>query len=245
MRARWGSLLTAALFSLCAPLPAAAAPTGSDPGIEGWEGWSDPVSCEGGLPFDPIAVFSGPADAERGSAAPERALASYLRNPELPWVARRDWRLIAKSGSAAEFVHGRLADGLEWMSFERRAGRWRQSGYARSCVPSVLVDGQRAITWSFDRRQPPPRPGARFVRLELDGSCGGDGGHQTKRAHVDFDQIGRRLLLRVWLDPLPPGPYPCAEVEREPPLKVRLPGRLGNRVLYDGGRFPPVPAGRA
>jgi hypothetical protein len=53
--------------------------------------------------------------------------------------------------------------------------------------------------------------------------------------------MGRKLVITMTLEPVSPGPHTCQEVV-EPPLTVRLPGRLGTRKLYDGGSFPPRPA---
>lgn len=47
--------------------------------------------------------------------------------------------------------------------------------------------------------------------------------------------------MSVWLDPVGPGYHTCEGVV-EPPLTVKLPGRLGNRLLYNGGTYPPARA---
>lgn len=44
--------------------------------------------------------------------------------------------------------------------------------------------------------------------------------------------------MTILLDPLPPGSYTCQGVI-EPPMHVRLPGRLGKRRLFDSGTYPP------
>ena len=44
--------------------------------------------------------------------------------------------------------------------------------------------------------------------------------------------------MTILLEPLPPGVYTCQGVI-EPPLIVRLPGRLGERTLFDAGTYPP------
>jgi hypothetical protein len=44
--------------------------------------------------------------------------------------------------------------------------------------------------------------------------------------------------MALWLRPLPPGGYTCVGLV-EPPLKIQLPGPLGDRELRDGGTYPP------
>jgi hypothetical protein len=56
-----------------------------------------------------------------------------------------------------------------------------------------------------------------------------------------FRQFGKRLVMIILLEPLSPGIYTCQGII-EPPLKVKLPARLGSRRLFDGGAFPPKPA---
>ena len=54
----------------------------------------------------------------------------------------------------------------------------------------------------------------------------------------EFRTQGGALLMTLWLRPLPPGNYTCPELI-EPPVEIRLPGRLGDRKLFDGGTYPP------
>jgi hypothetical protein len=56
-----------------------------------------------------------------------------------------------------------------------------------------------------------------------------------------FFELGRRLMMVMRLKPLPPGNYTCIGIF-EPPLRVALPKRLGNRTLFDGGVYPPTKA---
>jgi hypothetical protein len=65
--------------------------------------------------------------------------------------------------------------------------------------------------------------------------------HELERARARkpiFRRIGKRLLMTVLLEPLPPGLYTCQGVVN-PPMEVPLPGRLGKRRLYDGSTYPP------
>jgi hypothetical protein len=53
-----------------------------------------------------------------------------------------------------------------------------------------------------------------------------------------FFELGKRQMMVMRLKPLPPGKYTCEGIF-EPPLRVKLPKRLGDRVLFDGGLYPP------
>jgi hypothetical protein len=70
------------------------------------------------------------------------------------------------------------------------------------------------------------------------GPCSSGMGQNARARKPVFRQLGRRLLVTILLEPLPPGFHTCEGIV-EPPLRVRLPGRLGSRKLFDGGTFPP------
>ena len=77
------------------------------------------------------------------------------------------------------------------------------------------------------------------VRVKLTGGEGCNGGRSLNAAaEPEFRQVGKKLVLTVWVEPLPPGVYTCKKLV-EPPLTVRLPGPLGKRQLWDGSFYPP------
>ena len=101
-----------------------------------------------------------------------------------------------------------------------------------------MRDGGVAVRWDLAPGQGLTAR-AKRVHVMLRGSEGCDGGRSLNAsASPEFRQFGKKLVLTVWVDPLPPGVYTC-EKRREPPLAVKLPGRFGKRQLWDGSSYPP------
>ncbi len=210
-------------------------PQGPDPAVSEWPGWPHPVSC-GGLSFDPVAAFDGPTEAATGLGAAELALRAYLEaNPSIP---KHFWRLVITSETRAEFADGRLPQGPLWLSFELINGKWAPAGLPDYCVPRTVREGLVASAWTLAPGQR-LAPGTRRVRVELAGDgCTGGQSLDAMAQRPEFTEVGRKLAITIWLEPPPPGISNCRRLI-EPPLVVRLPGRLGHRRLYDGRTYPP------
>lgn len=208
-----------------------------------WTSWPYPTTC-GILPFDPVTVFSGPTDAELGTSSAETALREFLQRGDLPWVQQKYWRLLAEDSSRAEFAHGRLSAELEWLLFERVKGQWKWTSYSSNCKPTSIAGRGAVVNWTIaERGRYPLKPGTRRVHVGLSGGPCDGGRAENPHAHALFKTIQRKLLMTIWLDPVPPGNYTCPALI-EPPLVVRLPARLGSRTLYDGSTYPPIAAGK-
>jgi hypothetical protein len=231
--------LAAGIGSSVARTGSSGPPSGPDPAVVEWPAWPYETAC-GGQPFDPVAVFSGPTEAELGSGAPEAALREFLQKRPFPWTKPHFWRLVAASETTAEFVRGRLASQLEWVSFELKDGQWREGPYWSDCEPTSIAGNGPVVTWSLAPRKRPFPKWVRRVRVNLGpGQCSG-GLRQNPRARVTFKPLGKKLLMIVWLKPLPPGNYTCPGV-LEPPLMVRLPHKVRLSRLFDGATYPPTP----
>jgi hypothetical protein len=214
--------------------------------LDEWSHWPGRVSCD--IAFKPLVAFARPADAEKGKRGPEIALRKYLAKTKHyvePFPAH-EWRLLAESSRYAEFGRGKIASGsIEVMRFSRGAKGWHWVGYGSFCRPATLRHGREAITWTLARGQH-LGPSTRSVKVYL-----GPGGPCGSRRHLlerpRFRVENGALLMTLFLRPVPPLPpgvvEACGELI-EPPVKLKLPGKLGGRRLYDGGTFPPWPAGK-
>jgi hypothetical protein len=210
---------------------------GPDPAVTEWPEWPHRVSCYG-LSFDPVAAFSGRTNAERGSKPSERALRRFLSRGSLSWVRKKSWRLVVERNGFAEFASGRLAGELEWMYFRRHNGAWKWEGYTSDCDPSSLRRGIQAITWEVAEGQK-LTPETTSIEVNLGpGECSGGRGQNDRVQKPEFREQQGKLLMTLWLRPLPPGGYTCVGLI-EPPLKIELPEPLGDRELRDGGTYPP------
>jgi hypothetical protein len=234
--------LLAALLS--AGNPAHAGTAGSDPVVKEWPSWPYLTACHG-LPFNPAEAFSSPTGVENGSRPSEVALREYLREME-SWPYRlvppSNWRLLAETSERAEFASGRLSEpgGPSVISVDYEDGVWKIGALSSGCTPESIVGGIRAITWRLAADQKALRRDTRTIEIDLGPGPFASGKSQNARAMKPvFRQMGRKLLMIMRLRPLPPGHYTCEGIA-DPPLRVRLPGRLAKRKLYDGGTYPPA-----
>ena len=70
------------------------------------------------------------------------------------------------------------------------------------------------------------------------GECDGGRSQNDRLQKPEFREQNGRLLMSLWLRPLPPGGYTCQGLS-EPPVTIELPEPLGERELMDGGAYPP------
>lgn len=238
MRLRGLLALSVGLLLLLPPASAGAEKIGGpDPAVSEWPEWPHLVTC-GGLPFDPVAAFSGSTRAERGTLPSERALRRFLVRENLPWVHKRSWRLVSEQHGIAEFASGRLERNLEWMYFQRVRGVWKWQSYASDCDPSSIRRDIPAITWELAEGQK-LTPDTRKIKVNLGpGDCASGRSQNERLQKPEFREQSGKLLVSLWLRPLPPGFYTCIGII-EPPVVIELPEPLGDRELRDGGTYPP------
>lgn len=231
-----------AVLSICLCPHAASAAVGGepDPAVREWRAWPFEAVCYS--QFDPIETFARPPTAELGTGPSEAGLREVLAAPPIPGLPPGGWRLASEEVGQAVFVHGSPSHPGEpiWLSIKQEGAGWKMRGTG-NCEPQTTVHGLYAAQWSFLKVTPSLPPSTRTLRIRLFPRSCSSGMPQTTRARKPiFRQFGRRLTMTILLEPLPPGVYTCQGV-LEPPLTVRLPGRLGNRRLFDGGMFPPQP----
>jgi hypothetical protein len=220
----------------------AAEPGGApDPAVKKWPHWPGRVSC-GRLAFKPLIAFARPTGAELGARPSEVALREFLAEGELSSLGVRThgWRLLAETPAYAEFEHGRLSThggATEMMAFAHRRKGWRWVGYSGGCEPRVLRHREWAITWTLAPDQP-LRPSTRTIEVNLGpGECDSGRSQNKRLERPRFREENGALLMALWLRPVHGGQTCQALIE--PPVKIRLPHRLGHLELLDGGVFPP------
>ncbi len=242
IRRRSLATLVACFFALGAGAPSAvASPSpGSDPVVAEWPHWPYQVSC-GGVSFDPVSVFSGPAGAETGTLPSELALRQFLADPTIALLSLSGtgWRLASESATEAVFISGRLAEGLESVRLELTEGSWKLVG-GGTCTPQSDLQGLPVVDWRLTSEQPALNENTRRLRITIGGGPCNSGVPYHPLKPV-FRQLGKRLLMTIMINPPSPGPKTCEGVQ-QPPFTVTLPGKLGDRKLFDGGTYPPLSA---
>lgn len=211
---------------------------GPDPIVAEWPEWPHRVSC-GDLHFDPIVAFNSPTGVEETNTPQVRAMKKFINIGDEELARKHDWRVLAEEGGVAEFGAGRLPDEVEWIAVERRRGRWRFVSYSSRCEPASIRRGLEAITWSFNPDQPRIGPKTRSILVDLGPSeCSSGKPAAPRLQKPEFREQNGALLMSLWLRPLPRGFYTCEGIV-EPPVRIKLPERLGQRPLLDGGTYPP------
>jgi hypothetical protein len=231
-------LAVLAAVSVAAVAVAAETGGGPDPAVAGWPHWPGRVSC-GRLPFKPLVAFARPTDAENArkpsAAALRKVLAEGLYSEF--GVPAHGWRLLAETSDYAEFAAGRLGHTVQMIPVERKGRRWKQVGYSGGCEPAVLRGGRPAITWTLAPGQK-LRPSTRTVEVDLGpGECDSGLPQAERLERPSFREESGALLMALWLRPFRHDA--TCQGTFEPPVKIRLPRRLGHHKLLDGSVFPP------
>jgi hypothetical protein len=216
-------------------------PVGPDPVVERWPHWPYKTACQDGRAFPPVAAFRRPTGVETGPGEAEAALRRKIaEQPEgdLLRLPTHDWRVLIGGPDFVSFAQGRLPV-VRVVTFERSAEGWGE-GFSGACRPISVLKGRAAASWTLSSNQPPLRPSTKSLLVQLHGGgCSGGRSQNSRALPPVFEPIGkRRLLMTIRLRPLPSGPHTCEGVV-EPPLRVTLPERLGDRGLFDGGSYPP------
>jgi hypothetical protein len=222
-------------------LSTAASPSpGSDPVVAEWPHWPYQVSC-GGAPFNPVSVFSGPAGAETGTLPSELALRQTLADPTFAWLglSKTGWRLASESAAGAVFISGRLTEGLESVRLEPAEGSWKLAGNG-TCTLRSALQGLPVVDWTLTSEQPALSENTRRLWITISGGPCNSGMPFHPRKPV-FRQLGKKLLMTIVINPPSPGPQTCQGI-LQPPFTVTLPGKLGDRKLFNGGIYPPPSA---
>jgi hypothetical protein len=210
---------------------------GPDPATARWSSWPHPTACNG-VSFDPVSVFRGPTEAELGTGGAELALRRYLDEGVYSHLPTRFWRLVAATETSAHFASGRLEQGLFWLGFQLVDGQWRPTGELEECRAQTERGGRAATPWTLADGDAMTKRSRRIRVHILDKRCQGFRDPRTRAEAPEIDRFGKRLVVTIWLEPLPPGKYKCPK-PKTVPLVVRLPGALGERQLWDGSVYPP------
>ena len=201
----------------------------------------DRVTC--GFHSFPSSALDSHKGVERGSSAPARALARFLRGRDARdyGMPRHGWRTLVRRRHAVEYGHSgpRGQVGIDEATADREYGRWSVGEFG-GCDPERVVRAREVVPWHLRlRRHRRLRATDRVLHLELEtGTCypGTDAGEHPERrfdhAEVAYTRhrVGLLVLLRAEQVPRAGA---CAGVGLLFPRDVKLPSPLGHRTLVD------------
>lgn len=105
-------------------------------------------------------------------------------------------------------------------------------------LPGTPPEGTVAIGWTLYPEEPPPGPDSRSVVIAVhENWCTGSRNPIPHLEPPEVRYLKRAVLITLWIHP-PEGPRTCPG-NPIAKLRVRLPGPLGTRQLYDGVTTPP------
>lgn len=227
--------MLAGALTLAVFVAAAGAAVKSDPALERWQKWPYRVGCSD-LSVNPTKAFTRTSSAEQGEGNPETELRHFLASTD--GVPKRGWRPLARTSERAEFVHGRLDEGLLWLGLDLDSYRWIGGG-PLECEPRSFRNGNPAQPWFFDLDAPAPDPSAESVTVAIhEQACTGGRNPITHLERPVYTRYGKRAIVVIFWTERLEGPHSCPgnPIGR---LELKLPGPVGDRKLFDGSTYPP------
>jgi hypothetical protein len=227
---------TAASSPASSPASSSSATASAIPSVEG------PLDLRytcGAFPFVPGLLSAGAGNDEQADTAPAAALRAHLalEGPDFDFLPDRGWHLTGTDGRSAEFV---TVDGdlVKSVVVANGADGWKVSGWGE-CQPRIhLPAGLGAAEWALDPAQPKPGPATQvFDALVTELSCNSG---QPADGRIVGPQIVKSAdsVLVIFAVMPRPGTHDC---QSNPPTRITvdLGEPLGERRVFDGGRFPP------
>ena len=226
-------VLTAMLLGCGGTAPATEAPLPSivDPDVVG-------LRCGEGDPFHP-ALLDEPGQAETDRDPAAGALVALLSGPNPADMPETGWIRVGQLASEARFIApSGSPDG--WFMVKVAAGPsgWNVEDRGRCQVEVVVPEGTTRADWRLDPAFPRPAAGDRSIHVELnERACSGG---QSPEGRVEAPVIAtteQAVIITILVRDIPGG-NDCPG-NPDFALEVDLPEPLGDRLLLDGGVFPP------
>jgi hypothetical protein len=205
------------------------------------EGTDALVTC-GGMSF-PYSALENPLGFEDTDHPLAAALLESLSSGEGAFLGEGSWRLLLDDGDHALVAQGDPPGAT--MSFEWTGDRWIWSGLSGGPCETrvVLPPGLGEADWILDPAFPEPGPDTTEIHvLVTERSCTGAAEIGDRLVGPEIRQTAHEVVVAFAVIPLEGGAFTCPG-NPSLPVTVELDEPLGDRVLADGGFFPPHPAG--
>lgn len=208
--------------------------------LAGRDGLPGLLHC-GGMPFS-FDALDAPTGAEDGVGLEYEVLRSTAGSDPDPggdYGPDPTFREVARDSNAVLFLHevpGGSPEGFRYLyvRVERDGIDWGWAG-SGDCTPrAVAPPGFGQATWTLDPRFPTPGPDTRTLHIlvqELACSSGRSASGRISPAFVTWDD--RQFDIEVFVETIPGG----GDCQANPPTPatLRLPVRIGDRILFDAG----------
>lgn len=209
--------------------------------LAGRDGLPGSLYCGPYMPF-PFEALEAPTGAE-DRVGPEfdvlRSTAGTDPEPGGDFGPDPTFREVARDATAVVFLHELPADTIQdfrylYILVGRDGLDWRWAG-SGDCTPrAVPPPGYGQATWTLDPDFPGPGRDTRTLHIlvqELACSSGRSASGRISPAFVIWDE--RQFDIEVFVETIPGG----GDCQAAPPTPatLRLPVRLGDRILFDAG----------
>ena len=196
------------------------------------------VTCGDGHVFAAALLeHAGRAQDEPDPAA--AALRAWLASPEGREAPRTGWVRVGATGDRVQFVARRPDEGgLAVVGFSAHQGAWTLA-LSGECSPEVaLPDGVSRADWRLDPGFPRPDASDRQIHVLLTERACASGEPPKGRVEPPIVVPTERAIVVSIRVRSRPGAQFCPG-NPEFALAVDLPEPLGQRLLLDGGVYPP------
>ncbi len=198
------------------------------------------LTCGDGLMFAAEAL-AGPGGAEAAADPVAAALRAFLptaSTPEQPFPAIGWHRVVTNPTEVVFLAPNRGGQGWLQVAFQLQAGAWVPDRWGDCRAAAVTPEGLGPASWWLDPGRPRPAAGDReFVALVREETCA-SGRPPDGRIAPPLVVYGEQAIsLRFGVTPLAGGQDCQSNPSGE--YRVTLTEPIGDRVLLDGGVFPP------
>ena len=198
------------------------------------------LSCDG-RPFRP-SVFEQPAGAEDADDPAAAALRDLIANPRgIEPIPTDGYRVLHRSDRLAQFAVGEPPY-LQSVWLDTRDDAWGFAG-SGGCAVRPWREDAEAVVWELDPSRPLEAARSSFTALVSENACTGGADPRPRLEEPQIRSTEDAVIVTMFIRPLGAGPdqvFTC--IGRPPvPVEVELEEPLGDRLLLDGGLYPPQP----
>lgn len=235
------------------PVRSAARPTRPTPSLPAEPPVAVPAdvlwSCEGAPPGFPRSVLDGPPGAEKMEGAVYNGLRSALKTMRSEFMFERrgdrphrlPWLLALRDAGKALFLVRRKGDREHYsvMYVERRGGTWGFAGYADPChLRPVSSHGLGESDWRIDTASSPTAASSSFAVEVHEQACASGRTAEGRIADPIVEYAEDAITITIPVRRVEADSVTC-QGNPWTPFVIELNEPIGERLLLDGGPWPP------